>query len=85
MVQASLGEIADDWQLGVRFLRHGRADEWVFQERPGGRSHQGQEGSFTRPDPAIPCRVARPTMLRTVPGPTLSCRATSILAETEEG
>ena len=52
-------------------------------KRPGGRSHQGQEGSFTRPDPAIPRRAAHPTMLRMVPGPTLFHQATSIVVETE--
>ena len=47
------------------------------EKRPGGRGHQGQEGSFTRPDLAIPCRVARqqsPTPFRQTP---------QILTETE--
>lgn len=67
--------------LGMRFLRHGRANEWGSDNRPGGRSHQGQEGPFTRPDPvrapcaAWSCRVARQQ------SPTLFHRASSILAE----
>ena len=45
------------WRSGFR--RYGRTSKWGRNENgPDGTNRQGLRGSFTRPDLAIPCRVA---------------------------